>query len=136
MPQVFRAMLKEDNAPKVGDQRDMLGVRVPTDIEPDENDIVSPGNGGLSVNPDWKKLPAHLIPKKYNGIVADARGKRDIAIWRYGEVPFESANLNDKLQLRIDKPSHGSIEPRAAVGINEFQKNLADTLQEWKEVEL
>jgi hypothetical protein len=45
IPRMFRTMLPDGLHPRVGTGRDMLGVRVPTDVRLILNDQVQPGKG-------------------------------------------------------------------------------------------
>lgn len=136
MPLVYRAMEEEDGQPKVGSEKNMLGVRVPPnprpDIVPDTNGNVQPNSGGMSVAPNWRDLPPFLIPRRLNCIVSDARGPNRLRCWRFGEGKFESAPLSDELQLQRQTSTHGVVEPVAEVSIASFQDALAETRRGWQ----
>ena len=138
MPKMFRSMLDEGGKPKVGNDGKLLGVRIPpdpnADLPVDPNGKVHPQTGGMSVAPDWRKLPYFLIPKRLNASVPRARGKNDLVCWSMGEGDFESATLNDHLELRVDQghaPTHGVVEPNFEMMIDSFQAALSQTCDLW-----
>ena len=57
-------MLPEGDHPKLGASARTLGVRVPRDIEPDQNGDVQPGSRGMSVAPSLRDLPVEWVPKR------------------------------------------------------------------------
>ena len=138
MPKIFRSMLAEGEKPKVGRESKMLGVRIPpdpyADVPVDLNGHVHPQTGGMSVAPDWRKLPYFLIPERLKSFVPRARGKNDLVCWSLGEGDFESTTLNDHLELRVDQghsPKHGVVEPKFEMLIDNFQAALAQTGDLW-----
>ena len=136
MPLVFRVMEVENAKPKLGDDTNMLGVRIPphphADIIPDANNNVRPGIGGLSVAPNWRSLPAFLIPKRLNRIVNKARASNRLRCWRLGDGAFVDGKVADNLILRCDGATHGLIEPASEMSIDEFQQALAETQDSWE----
>ena len=132
MPLIFRAMTVDGGRPRVGPSARMLGVRVPDDISPDATGVVRPGTGGMSVAPAWRDLPAHRIPARLRHLAPDARGKNEDACWRMGQGPFQAGPLSPDLHLLPDRPGHGVVEPARSMGLDEFQRALAATRDEWE----
>ena len=136
MPRIFRAMLTDGTLPMVGPDARMLGVRVPVDIYPDENGLVHPGTGGMSVAPSAADLPPHRIPRRLRGQpgMASAVGSDALRIWRLGDGSFEPSKVQEKLQLRIDGRGgrHGLIEPDAIMHLSDYSVALAATQPAWR----
>ncbi len=135
MPRIFRSMLADGAKPRVGFESKMLGVRIApnshADIAVDENGNVHPNTGGMSVVPEWRKLPWHLIPKRL-----DKRGRGPVGLicWRLGTGDFKDDRINEALMLRVDPNSpgkHGFVEPGRVMTIAEYQAALAATQDEW-----
>jgi hypothetical protein len=132
MPRIYRVMLKAaDDGPTVGQSAAQLGVRVPTDIAPDEQDRVSPGTGGMSVSPGLRALPAFLIPKRLRALVPKARGRDDGYVWRMGTGPFTRGSVGEGLQLEPDSPTHGTVQPAEVMPLSAYEDALAATRDEW-----
>lgn len=119
-----------------GSDARMLGVRVPVDIQVDENGIVHPHTGGMSVAPRPADLPPHRIPRRLRGQpgMAAAVGSDTLRIWRFGDGEFVQSKVQEKLQLRIDGRDrrHGLVEPDAIMQLSEFSAALAATQPAWK----
>lgn len=133
MPKIFRAMRSEGEIPALGDND--LGVRVPTDIEPDTQGNVSPGTGGMSVAPSLRLLPAHRVPQRLAGLVSKARGSNTFRIWSMGEGTFVAGTVSDELALRLDpeRPKrHGLIEPAQEMGLRAYVMALHETRPIWR----
>jgi hypothetical protein len=131
MPKIFRSMLEDGGKPKVGPEGKMLGVRVATDISADPGGNVHPNAGGMSVAPEWRKLPWLLIPKRLD---PRGRGAGGLVCWRLGEGEFVEEKINDDLQLRLDPgqlEKHGLVEPTRAISLTDYQSALAATRNEW-----
>lgn len=135
MPKIFRSMLEDGGKPKVGSEGKLLGVRIAPDPRPDiaadGNGAVHPKTGGMSVAPDWRKLPDHLIPR---GLIPRARGRDDLVCWRLGDLEFLDGQPIGSLVLRVDPaPSdkHGFIEPAKLMSIVDYQSALAATRDYW-----
>ena len=131
MPRVYRSMTRDGDKPLIGDSASALGVRVPIDIEPDGEGKVHPGSRGMSVAPDWRKLPDHRIPTRLRIHVPKARGNYKLACFRMGEGPFEDGPLTNDLLLRIDKKTHGVVSPASAVSLEQYRAALASTQDQW-----
>jgi hypothetical protein len=130
--ELFRAMIPDvDGFPKAGRSARMLGVRVPEDIVPDENGLVSPGSGGMSVAPgsEWN-VPNHRRPRGMkNGSTGNA-GDRMFA-WLETLIP------TDKLKVRADREypdTHVYVEPAIMIKLTQYESDLADTRTDWRQV--
>ena len=136
MPLIYRAMIVDgDGRPKVAPTSRGLGVRVPPaakpDITPDAAGLVKPGTGGMSVSPNWRDLPYWLIPARLSHLVYGAIGRDDAACFRMGDGPFASGPVTVGLDLRVDGPTHGLVEPASETAVADYQQALADTRDEW-----
>ena len=109
-----------DGTPETGPSARTLGVREGTDIPVDENGLVKPNTGGMSVAPDTPtNLPAHRRPPSHGGT-----GKDPV----YGT---NTDQLGPDLQFRQDSPTHGVVEPAREMPVEDFQKALGDTASDW-----
>lgn len=132
MAGVFRSMLFDDGKPVVGDQSKMLGVRHNGhDIPIDEDQMVRPKTGGLSVAPDWRVLPYFLIPRRLQNKSARARGNNNLACFRFEGLEFQEVQINVELVLQPDSGQHGTIEPNREMTLATFQSSLAGTRDSW-----
>jgi hypothetical protein len=104
----------------------MLGIRPSVDIIAEDDDIVKPGRGGLSVTPDdLAKLPLHVRPASLGG-----KGKLPV-------FAIAAPSLSERLVYRPDpqRPDrHGFIEPAAPMRLPDYQTALSTTRGAWKEV--
>jgi hypothetical protein len=112
-----------------------VGVRVPPaarpDIIPDAAGLVTPGMGGMSVSPNWRDLPYWLILARLSHLIFGATGRNDAACFRMGNGPFTSGPVAADLELRVDGPTHGLIEPAAVMTVADYQRALAATRDQW-----
>jgi hypothetical protein len=138
MPRIFRSMLDDGGKPKVGSASKMLGVRVAPnphpDIPVDGNGDVHPNTGGMSVAPEWRKLPDHLIPRRLKHLIPRARGRDDLVCWRLDDLEFFDGQPIGLSVLRVDPAqldNHGFIEPASLMSIAEFQSALSSTCEDW-----
>ncbi len=139
MPLVYRAMTRDGDKPKVGASARCLGVRVADEKQPnkkadvtvDDNGMVRPNTGGMSVAPSWRELPLSRIPSRLRDKKPHARGSNRDACWRMGEGTFEAGPVGEKLILRPDSYKHGLIEPSEAMLLDDFQVALAATQDHW-----
>lgn len=122
---LFRAMKEaNDGLPVVGATARTLGARPVIDIPIDQNGMVWPRTGGISVTPnDPKKLPRHRRPRSLGG-----RGKDPV--WC---IP--SSYLGPKLVYKADPnnpTSHGFIEPAFPITFDDYQRALTGTRGSWQ----
>ncbi|MCE9605610.1 MAG: hypothetical protein K8U03_12015 [Planctomycetia bacterium] len=140
MPNVFRSMISDGGLPVVGTDRNMLGARVPIDIEPDHNEVqtVHPNQkrkGGVSVSKDWTTLPVLLIPERLRPLFPKARGSNTYAIFRFGKREYGSEAISNGLFLRWGASHHGTIEPIDSMPLIAYQSSLAATRDSWSMAE-
>lgn len=132
MPDVYRAIQKDNGAPKVCDLADCLGVRTEgkyADIRPDHEANVHPNAGGMSASiDDFKAIPNHRLPVGFGA----GTSKRN-CLWI---IP--SDQLPPRLFTRIHEPaSDGAVkalvEPMETMSIVEYQTHLAASRDTWTE---
>src|SRR5438045_1624133 len=116
MPLIFRTMFADESGrPRIGGKKCNLGVRVapetPADIQVAQDQTVRPGAGGMSVAPQWRRLPFFLIPRRLKEMVAGATGNNQTFCWKMGDGPFTMAVVADGLQLKPENDHHGLVEP-------------------------
>ncbi len=85
----------------------------------------------MSVVPDWRLLRYYRIPRRLSHIVPEASGKNTDACWRLAEIAFSNGIVAVRLQLRINSPEHGTIEPVNVTSVENFQSDLAATRDQW-----
>jgi hypothetical protein len=117
---LYRSMIEAaDGLPQVGPSARMLGVRPGNAPTPDvpavhPQDILIPGQGGLSVAPDdpmW--LARHRRPASLGGLGQDP-------VW-----VLELDDLVPHLRFSQDSPTHGVTEPKAPMPFQDYLKALA-----------
>ena len=137
---MYRIMVSADDKPAVGNGRNMLGVRVEPDSNPDVvevNGLVLVAAGGMSVNMCLCAMPPSMVPRRLRDIVRGAKNTGDDGrhIWRTSQGTFVSSPVNEHLSLRVDLDSrnlaHGFVEPAAPMPLSEYQNALAATEEEW-----
>ena len=123
---LFRAMREaSDGLPVLGATAATLGVRPGFDPNPDVSavrptDFVFPAGGGMSVSPhDLMNLPSFRIPRSRGGT------------GRFPVWVIECDDLGLALALRLDRPTHGLIEPGRAMPLQSFQAALQQTRGRW-----
>jgi hypothetical protein len=48
-----------------------------------------------------------------------------------GSGPFAAAVVSERLRLFTDSPGHGMVEPVLTMAVDEYQRALADTADQW-----
>ncbi|HVJ80132.1 MAG TPA: hypothetical protein VNC50_03590 [Planctomycetia bacterium] len=90
----------------------------------------------MSVAPEWRLLPVHLIPKRLRAILPSARGNDDCACFSMGAGPFARSPVSDGLELLPDAPApivvHGVVAPRDTVSLAQYADELMATRPHWK----
>ena len=128
-------MHADGDKPRVGNDADMLGARTPPnsrpDIAVDSAGMVHGGIGGMSVAPEWRKLPLFLIPARLKHLVPKARGNDDLVCWRWGEGAFDDGVVSEELVFRRDSKKHGTVGPAASMPVDQYQQALAKTQDQW-----
>ena len=111
MAPVYRAIKEDDDgSPWVSHTVARgLGVRVPHDVEPDDEGVVHPGDGGPSVCPHPDGIPWFL------------RGQ---PTWE-----LELNDLPDELAYRDDpgRDDHGFLEPAYPMDLEDFRELIEGT---------
>lgn len=114
----------EKDRPKIGVENFMLGARVPIDIKADQDGMVGPGKGGMSVTPnDPCGLPPHLRP------ITLAGGQSTLPVFF-----IASSKLGPNLRFQAAKrhpERHGFVEPAMAMKLDAYQNALGSTVSEW-----
>lgn len=126
---LFRAMKESgDGLPEIGSTARTLGVRPAGDSVKDfdvlatnPNEIIRPGEGGMSVAPE---APIFLLPHRRP---ASLGGFGFDPVWK-----IELEELGLALQFRQDSRTHGVIEPRRPMMLWEFQDVLVKTQRQWR----
>jgi hypothetical protein len=128
MRQLFRAMKEDDSGScLIGDGARMLGIRPGVDVTAkDANDLVYPGQGGLSISPDDPlNLPYFRRPQEFQGI-----GKDPVWLILDTDLPgFDLCHRPDPA-----KPTHGFIEPVRPMTLGEYKRAIARTHTLWRKL--
>ncbi len=124
---LFRSMMEAaDGLPEVGPSARMLGVRPGNAPTPDvpvvhPQDVLAPGQGGMSVAPDDPvRLSRHRRPASLGGIGQDP-------VW-----VLELDDLGPDLCYRSDSPTHGLIEPKTPTAFQDYLKALVAFRKRWR----
>jgi hypothetical protein len=114
---VYRPMrAAHDGHPQPGNTKRSLGVvdaGESADVIPDEEGIVHPDGGGMSVVQRRRDVPYY-------------REKRD-PVWK-----LDTDALPVTLQYRQDSKTHGVIEPAVSMPLDTYRETLAETRQDWE----
>lgn len=121
--------------PQVGRSGRYLGIPSETrwlpahlivwDIPVDEHGWVHPGSGGMSVAPDTpSNLPKIRRPESLGGDGVDP------------VFSLDTDELGDHLQFRLDKSTHGLIEPAKSCPFREYEDAIYATRQNWEMVDV
>jgi hypothetical protein len=133
----------EPSAPDVTQSRPSgvsmcLGVRKKlgdgsSEIPVDADGNGHPGSGGMSVYSSLRVMPARMVPKRLQALIAGAAGNNGTSVWALGDGPFVSGQLAERLTLRIDPDDsqHGFVEPDVIMSWSEYQEALASTQSSW-----
>lgn len=141
MPLIFRGMLTDGDQPALGHGANFLYVRCSLDDSGDiheEDGVVLPGTGGMSVAPTCELLPSHRLPRRlklrYPDRFAEARGPDTLYCWHMGDGVFEAGCIAPRLSLRLDPEhpdTHGFVEPDAKMSVSEYEGAIASTRCKW-----
>lgn len=113
----------DDGHPLVGGSARTLGPRPDgSDIDADEDGMVHPYTGGISVGLAPEYLPEHRRPAKFGGTGHDP-------LWM-----IQSDDLGAGLRYREDEElaGHGFIEPTWEMSYAEYEERLAATREGWR----
>ena len=112
-----------DNLPELGESARTLGVRPGDDI-PVNDDLVSPGTGGMSVSPDPYKLPPFRRSREFGGRSSDA------------VFALDESELGPNLLYDEDRPGeHGTVQPAQEMTYDEYRRALEATRSRWRRVQ-
>lgn len=139
MPKIYRVMKKDSGKPVLGESASALGVRVPRDIDPDANGVVSPGNNGMSVTPSvaaLNRMPARMVPIRLRPLVPGAAGNDNLFAWSMGQGEWAANEepVAPGLQLRPDPTDnqHGFVEPDVSMPLDEYRAAIEATQNLWQ----
>ena len=109
----------------------MLGIRVPEDLAVNEKGFVRPETGGMSVAPNsaWN-IPTHRRPR---GMGKGSSGRISDRMYALANTAVPS----DKLKIRLDPECprlHAFVEPAIMIELAGYERNLAATRYDWKQV--
>jgi hypothetical protein len=132
MPQVFRAMRKDDDGfPTLQQSASALGVRPGVDVDLDAQGSVLVNRNGMSVNPAWRVMSIFRILKRLRNIVPGARGSNHTFCFRTGTGPFQQGAFAAGLTLEPDSATHGNVAPAQVVPLAQYETDLAATRPDW-----
>lgn len=136
MPTVFRSMRKdEDGFPVVDRSTSGLGVRVPgmnppagkEDVSVDGAGNVLANGEGMSVNPTWRDIHPHYLPRRLKGSASNNR-----FCFRIGTGPFVQGAFAAGLELIPDAGApHGVVAPEQDMPLADYEAHLANTRTQW-----
>jgi RHS repeat-associated protein len=113
----------EEGSPDLGPSASKLGARPGIDIPVDENGMVRPGTGGMSVNESPMGMPEFRRPPSFGG-----SGKN------LNMYCVSSCDLGANLQYVPESGGHGFLEPASEMSFAEYQQYLYQTQGSWSEV--
>jgi hypothetical protein len=102
-----------DGSPELGPSASKLGARPDVDIPVDENGMVRPGTGGMSVNESPTGMPEFRRPPSFGG-----SGKN------LNMYCINSCDLGPGLQYVQEAGGHGFLEPASNMSFAEYQQYL------------
>ncbi len=121
---LYRGMRQDGNAPRIGRSARDLGVRIPQDVQPDENGMVEDPKKGLSTAKGHpKNLPAHRKPPEFGGTGKDP-------VWAIDESKVN----NEDLMTTNDHGNHVVVGPKRRMKLEQYEKALERTRPHWKKV--
>lgn len=144
MPKIWRGMKIDGIHPLVApDSACGLGIRpgdgTNDDIPVDQQGVVYPKTGGMSVSPSLELIPPHRLPRrlrdKYPDRFARATASNSYYCWWMGEGGFGAEPIAAGLAFRPDPDMpdrHGFIEPDRAMPLPEYVRALEATRDLWQ----
>jgi hypothetical protein len=121
--------MKESGAdlPQLEQSARGLGVRPAIDVPAaDFQEMVRPGEGGVSVAPDGPlNLPAFRRPPDFGGT-----GRDPVWVIDESELPPGLVYRPDP-----DREGHGFLEPAEEMSLAEYETAIASTQDRWRKVE-
>lgn len=120
---LFRAMFPDDDGgPRVGSQRNMLGIRPGVDVK---QEPAGPGRGGMSVTArNAAKMPAPIRPKAFGGLNGET------VMFELDEGSLEPPGL--QLGTIHPRSLHAVVEANEMCSISELQERLHSTRGDWR----
>jgi hypothetical protein len=137
MPKVFRSMKTDvSEKPVIEPTNKGLGVRyaplsVRPDVDLDQDDKVILNGKGMSVAPNWRDLPPHLVSIRLRDKYPDAIGSPQLRCYTMGQGLFQDGPISDELKLMLTNSKHGVVGPRTLVLLDQFQADLVATRDLW-----
>lgn len=126
-------MLADDNdkLPVVGETRSHLGAMIAThksaDLIHDENGIVQPKKGGMSVF--WGDPRMMSRPRRPRELGGDG----DLPLFQMDEGDMPPTLSVDRNGMRKKKPdTHATVEPKAQCHKDEYQGAIHSTRPKWR----
>ena len=118
---LYRGMKRDGGQPLIG--QGGLEIRRGVDVDAfEDNDLVGPGGGGLSVTADEPRLlPSYRRPESLGGT-----SKHPVWSIDRDQLP---AHL---LSSRPDREAHELIEPTDQVMLTDFEGRVHGTAVDWK----
>jgi hypothetical protein len=141
MALIYRSMIMEGGKPLPGTDTFHLGVRVKphkcADLGVNPDNTVSPGTGGMSVNPSFAALAKRLflVSRRLKDKYPHARAPENVHTWRMGSGAFAAGHVAEGLILRPDEkkpPTHGVVEPNEQKPLEDYRQALAATKDQWE----
>ena len=131
MPKMYRSMFTDGDSPAVGSKSNQLGAREGSDIHPDSNGIIAPGEG-MSMTGCPCHLPPHLIPRRLRSVFGKGEGRNELVIWCHGSGEYKSHSISEELYANATSFRHGHIEPATEMHKDKFNAALSETKFSWK----
>ena len=118
----------------MGEGSNTLGIRRNYDIKTQSDGTVLPKTGGMSVAPSLRETNPLKIPKRFLALfpeIEGIQGGNSLRVWTMGAGVFQAAPLTPKLALTLQNPTHGFVEPDAAMPLADYEAALYETRDEW-----
>jgi len=120
---LYRAMLPADGdgGPRVGAERNELGVRPGVDVK---EEPAGPGRGGMSVTARYpKKMPAPIRPRDFGGLNGET------VMFELAEAALEPSHLT--LGPIDPRSFHAVVEAADVCSVSDLQDRLRTTRPQW-----
>jgi hypothetical protein len=120
-----------DGKPRIGDTTSGLGIRIPKDVQPDEEGCVSPGNGGLSTYRQLLAMAPSFIPPEF-GLGGTGKG---LAVFKILDEQVAANRLTARDDRSPGNEGHVFLEPESKVPVATYRECLLATRPAWVKVE-
>jgi RHS repeat-associated protein len=127
---LYRSMQEGiDGMPVLGESATTLGARIgpELDIATDENGIVHPNSGGMSVNTNPNNIPEYRRPSEFGGT-----GKNPM--WCLGTCSLPKGLKFTLEEAKNPLNTHGFTEPAKSMGGKAFNQLIQSTKSLWKKI--